>query len=100
MAMKIAQDQHYEGEDWWRWSVWIEAPASELDAVQKVIWRLHPTFPPPVREHTNRAEKFKLETAGWGTFEVRAEVVMNDGTSKTLRHELELDYPDGTPSPA
>jgi len=98
--MRIAQDQRYHGEDWWQWSVWVEAPLSELERVEKVIWRLHPTFPDPVRERRNRAEKFRLETAGWGTFRVRAEVVMKDGSTEKLQHELELHYPDGTPAQA
>ena len=71
--MRIAQDQHYQGEDWWNWSVWVDAPPNELERVERVIWRLHPTFPEPVREHRNRADKFRLESAGWGTFHVRAD---------------------------
>lgn len=98
--MKIAQDQHYEGDDWWKWSVWIDASATELDQVEKVVWRLHPTFPKPVRELTNRGEKFRLETGGWGTFRVVANVVTKDGKKETLHHELELCYPDGKPTRA
>lgn len=98
--MRIAQAQHYEGQDWWKWSVWIDAPARELGDVQRVIWHLHPTFPDPVREHTNRDEKFRLETAGWGTFRVRAEVVTKSGETVKLQHELELHYPGGESAPA
>jgi len=97
--MEIAQDQHYRGEDWWEWSVWIEAPPGELALVEKVIWQLHPTFPKPVVEITDRGSKFKLKTAGWGTFRIRADVVMSNGSTIKLQHELELNYPDGTPSP-
>jgi transcription initiation factor IIF auxiliary subunit len=96
--MKIAQSEHYEGQDWWRWSVWIDARLDELNEVEKVIWHLHPTFPEPDREHKNREEKFKLETAGWGTFRVVADVVMKDGRKAKLQHELELRYPDGKPT--
>ena len=98
--MRIAQDQQYNGGDWWTWSVWIEAPSAELDNVQKVTWRLHPTFPHPVREQTNRDENFRLKTAGWGTFKVRADVTMNDGSTVKLSHELCLTYPDGKPTTA
>ena len=96
--MKIAQDQQYHGGDWWTWSVWLEAPAGELDQVQKVTWRLHPTFPDPVKELTNRDEQFKLTTSGWGTFKVKADVAMKDGTVVKLHHQLELIYPDGRPT--
>lgn len=97
--MKIAQDQHYEGQDWWKWSVWIEAPEAELNEIEKVVWQLHPTFPNPVRECTNRGENFRLATAGWGTFRVHAEVFKTNGQRLKLSHELELYYPDGKPSP-
>jgi len=96
--MTIAQDQHYHGGDWWAWSVWIEAPDAELDKVQKVTWHLHPTFPDPVREKTNRSEKFRLDTAGWGGFKVRADVTMKDGSTVKLSHQLELTYTEGRPS--
>lgn len=94
--MRISQDERYAGKDWWTWSVWIEASNDDLANVEKVIWHLHPTFKDPVRVQTNRAEKFRLNTAGWGTFRIRADVIMNDETSAKLYHELELHYPDGT----
>jgi transcription initiation factor IIF auxiliary subunit len=98
--MKIAQDQHYQGDDWWDWSVWIDADSAELARIDRVTWHLHPTFPQPVREQTNRGENFRLSTAGWGTFRIRADVDMNDGTKNKLSHELELYYPDGGAAPA
>lgn len=98
--MKIAQDQHYVGKDWWDWSVWIDAPAAELERIQKVVWRLHPTFVEPVREVTTRANGFRLQTSGWGTFRVFAQVVMDDGNSVKLQHDLELYYPEGGRAPA
>jgi transcription initiation factor IIF auxiliary subunit len=97
--MRIAQDQHYHGGDWWTWSVWLDA-AGDLDRVQKVTWHLHPTFADPVREQTNRHEKFKLTTSGWGAFKVRADIAMDDGTVVKLHHQLELTYPDGRPTPS
>lgn len=97
--MKIAQDQQYKGEDWWEWSVWIDAEPEDLKAIDKVVWRLHPTFPEPEREVSNRSENFRLKTAGWGTFEIKADVIMNGGKRLKLRHDLELHYPDGMPAP-
>lgn len=97
--MRIEQDQQYEGEDWWKWSVWIEGSAPELAEVEKVIWRLHPTFSDPVRERTDPADGFRLSTAGWGTFRVTADVQMRNGTINKLQHDLELHYPrDGRPA--
>ena len=97
--MRIAQDQQYEGQDWWTWSVWIEAPEAELEKVEKVVWHLHPTFPEPDRTQTNRADKFLLKTAGWGTFRLRADVIMASGETVRLHHDLQLYYPDQKPPP-
>ena len=97
--MQIAQEQRYTGEDWWNWSVWLDASPGEIDEVEKVVWRLHPTFRQPIREHTNREENFRLDTAGWGTFRIRADVHMKDGRTSKLFHDLELYYDDDKPAP-
>src|ERR1700678_3349026 len=31
MALTISQASRYEGNDWWKWSVWLEGPKAELD---------------------------------------------------------------------
>ena len=98
--MKIAQSQHYEGDDWWVWKVWINAESAELRKVRSVTWHLHPTFEPKDIEIDDRSSKFALETSGWGTFRVRATVELDDGTTRKLSHELELTYPDGAPAKA
>ena len=98
--MKIEQSEHYTGDDWWSWSVWLEGTDAELDAVDYVEWRLHPTFPEPVRIVRDRATNFRLDTGGWGTFRVQAAVHLKSKESVRLRHELALHYPDGRQSPA
>ena len=60
--IKIQQWEKYEGEDWWRWAVWVEARDEQLDLIDFVEWTLHPTFPNPVRKIHDRASKFRLET--------------------------------------
>ena len=92
--MKIAQSEDYQGGDWWKWSVWLEAPDEDLDGVEKVVWQLHPTFPEPIQERTDRTSKFRLDTSGWGTFLVQAEVHKKDGKKIKLKHELVLYYPE------
>ena len=100
MALAIAQDATYLGNDRWRWSVWLDGPSSDLDSVKLVTYVLHPTFHHPVREVTERATKFRLDTTGWGTFTISARVTFNDGREELLTHELVLLYPDGTPTNA
>ncbi len=96
--IRIRQDQSYKGEDWWEWSVWLDGPPGEMERVEGVDWHLHPTFSPRVVERRDRAGGFRLTSAGWGSFTVRAELLLTGGGRRTLRHELELLYPDGTPT--
>ena len=72
--MRIAQDFKYQGDHWWKWWIWIEAPEQDLDQIDHVVYTLHSTFPDPVRTVKDRASKFKLSTGGWGTFRVYAKV--------------------------
>lgn len=92
----IGQWEMYEGEDWWRWAVWVEGPDEALDLIDFVEWVLHPTFPNPIRRISDRASKFRLETAGWGVFQICARVQMKDGGQTKVGHCLKLHYPDGT----
>jgi transcription initiation factor IIF auxiliary subunit len=100
MGLEIEQDFQYQGEDWWRWWVWLEGSDEDLDAVQEVTYILHPTFPNPVRTIRSREDKFRLETSGWGTFTIYAKVLHKDGEVSDLQHDLILRYGDGTPTVA
>lgn len=102
MALRIVQHSEYAGNDFWRWSICLDGPDAELDAVDHVVYTLHSTFPNPVRTVTDRQTRFRLETAGWGTFTVYARVVgKEDGAEQHLEHELDLRYPeDEAPAPA
>ena len=94
----IQQQEAYEGDDWWRWAVWIDGREEALDRIDFVEWTLHPTFPNPVRRVHDRASRFRLETGGWGVFNIGVRVQLKDGQQVKLRHELELHYPDGAPT--
>jgi transcription initiation factor IIF auxiliary subunit len=96
MILTVAQSQQYRGDDWWDWAVWIEGSEADLDQIEEVIYRLHSSFPKPLRTMKNRQDCFKLESAGWGTFCIPVKVVLKNGETRKLMHELELLYPDGT----
>jgi transcription initiation factor IIF auxiliary subunit len=98
MALTIKQGFEYKEKDWWKWWVWIDGPADELNKIDHVVYTLHPTFPRPVRTVRERESKFRLETAGWGVFTIYATVVGHDGLETELSHDLRLEYPDGTPT--
>jgi transcription initiation factor IIF auxiliary subunit len=95
MALKIAQNDKYVGDDYWKWEAWLEGPSKELDQVKSVTYTLHPTFPNPVRTIESRDNKFKLKTAGWGTFTLYAKVLRKNGSTEKLKHDVELRYPSG-----
>lgn len=92
---RIEQGFQFEGDDWWKWWIWIEAPDADLDKIDYVVYTLHSTFVNPVRTIRDRASKFILKTEGWGTFPIYAGVYLKDGTTISLEHELFLNYPSG-----
>jgi transcription initiation factor IIF auxiliary subunit len=96
MALHIEQTSLYQGENWWKWSVWLEGNEAELDRVASVTYVLHPTFNNPVRTITSRKDKFRLDSAGWGTFLIQASVKLMDEHVEHLKHDLQLFYDDGT----
>lgn len=98
MSLRIEQGFRYQGDDRWKWWVWIDGPETELDGVEKVVYTLHPTFPNPVRTVTDRRSKFRLEAVGWGVFRIHAQAHFRNGSRKALHHDLELLYDDGTPN--
>jgi transcription initiation factor IIF auxiliary subunit len=91
--MRTAQETSYQGNDWWKWWIWIECSASELEAIESVTYRLHPTLPNPVRKVTDRGSKFRLESFGWSEFTIPVKVTRKDGTFERLEHYLVLEYP-------
>jgi transcription initiation factor IIF auxiliary subunit len=90
--MKILQTSSRESERRWKWSISLDASQPELDAIEKVIYHLHPTFRNPIVEKTNRSENFELKTSGWGTFVVHIEIHYKDGGIEELRHRLEFEH--------
>ena len=97
MALSIQQSQEYVGSNRWRWSVWLNGTPEELDSVDYVTYILHPTFHDPVRRISDRTTNFRLDTSGWGTFTMHANIVHRGGHQTTLNHDLVLLYPDGKP---
>ena len=94
MTIRLQQSSQYRRKDWWFWSVWVGGTDSELDGIESVTYYLHPTFPNPKRTIDDRATSFRLDSAGWGGFEVRADVRMRDGSVLPCSHHLTLEYPD------
>jgi hypothetical protein len=90
MTYAIAQDADRLDESHWRWSVWLDAPENELARVKEVVWKLHPTFVPPVVRIKSRKNGFRLKSSGWGEFQIQAEIHEESGEVRKLRHWLRL----------
>lgn len=98
MNIELKQTSKYKGNDWWQWAIWLEGADSELDMIDFVIYTLHPTFPTPIRTIADRKSKFRLDSAGWGEFEIYLDLVMKSGEHLFLKHWLKLKHP--IPHPA
>ena len=96
--LRIQQKDSYRGDNYWDWSVWLEGPASELDQIKYVEYRLHPTFPNPVRRVADRKSQFKLSSAGWGGFTIYAKVIFRDGSLHSIDYPLRLYRPVEEPA--
>ena len=94
MTLRIEQDASYAGNHHWRWTLRLRGRQAELDRVAQVTWLLHESFTPPVVETADRTTRFALAGSGWGGFDLRAKVLMRNGRSMQLEHELVLFYPD------
>lgn len=95
-SYKVVQSSKYEGDDWWEWSLWIEATENELNKIDNVIYNLHFTFKDPVRVIKTRNNKFRIDSSGWGIFTIYVRINFKDETVIDLEHDLQLEYPDGT----
>ena len=93
MNFAVAQSQKYEGDQWWKWSLWIEGSEEDLDEIRSVTYTLHPTFPETISTVTDRASKFQLRCSGWGIFLIPVEVRLKNGKSVRLAHQLQFSIP-------
>ena len=93
MNLFVAQNQKYEGDNWWKWSLWIDGSTEDLDQVASVTYTLHPTFPEPIRTVTDRPSKFQLRCSGWGIFRIPVNVRLKNGETIELAHQLQFGVP-------
>ena len=89
MDLQLHNSWDYEQEDWWEWSAYLTG--SDLPKVDHVEYILHPTFKSPLRVVKDPTEGFRLDTAGWGAFNLKAIVHLKDGTEQLLTHEVKLE---------
>lgn len=93
-VFRIGQDFEYVSNDYWNWWAWIDADDARLDEIEKVVWLLHPSFAQSRRTLKDRPSRFRLDASGWGTFLLRAELHLKNGSTIALRRNLRLEYPE------
>jgi hypothetical protein len=71
----------------------VEGPEEDLSEIEFVVYRLHPTFPNPVRKVGDATTKFRLQASGWGEFTIIADVVTKEGAKLRLERWLRLKDP-------
>lgn len=75
------------------YKVWLYLDGRDLPYVQRVTYKLHPTFPNPERtvERSVRNPNCELILWTWGLFEVTAVIEDKKGQLYELRHQLGYD---------
>ncbi|MBI3694676.1 MAG: hypothetical protein HY238_07525 [Acidobacteria bacterium] len=94
--LSTANTARYRGDGRWDWTVYIRAPSEVLKRINCVEYKLHPTFPDPVRKVCAMGDEqyaFALSSNGWGTFEIPITVFFKDSGVRYLRHTLSFTAP-------
>ncbi len=86
--------------DFYDWCVFIDEDINTINSIKLVEYTLHPTFPNPVRIIENRNDCFALYSYGWGTFDLRIKVELNNGSINALKYPLKLEFDDWPKTPA
>ena len=75
---------------WFEWKVFMNEPEDKLRKVKSVEYRLHKTFPNPIRVIEDRDSRFALRSSGWGEFWIYITIYLIDGTEEHTQHYLNL----------
>jgi len=81
--------------EYYRWRVFVDESQEVLSQIKSVEYLLHPTFAEPLQVRDDPADKFSLETIGWGVFIIAIRVTFKDGRKEDLRYGL--DFGKGWP---
>ena len=68
----------------------MDEPREKLNKVKSVEYRLHKTFPDPIRVIENRDSRFALRSSVWGEFWIFITVYFEDGTEQNEKYYLDL----------
>src|SRR5215216_5304556 len=80
------------------WCVFLEGDRNLINSIRMVEYVLHPTFPNPVREISDRTHCFVLQSEAWGTFDIDISVFFENGRIEQTDYRVKLeenDWPKG-----
>ena len=92
-SLEIQNVAQRSGPEQWMWTAFVTGPSEQIAKIRCVRYTLHPTFPQPIVDVCTTSDArypFGLTATGWGTFNIRARIYFNDGTSSDLTHFLEF----------
>ena len=73
---------------------WTFYVRGEIECLDSVTIKLHPTFKDPVR--VCEAPPFEFRCRGWGTFDILVLLSFKDGSKQRTTWELQLDHADAS----
>jgi transcription initiation factor IIF auxiliary subunit len=79
--------------NWYEWVVFMDEPADTLKLVKAVEYRLHRSFPDPIRVIDDRDTKFALRASGWGEFSMIVIVYLMNGSEVQTQYFVDLKKP-------
>jgi hypothetical protein len=87
-SLSLTNTARYIGNGRWEWTAFITGPPNYLQNINSVTYYLHHTFSPNIYTGNKNQQGHPITMTGWGTFEVRARVVFNDGQQRMYYHML------------
>jgi transcription initiation factor IIF auxiliary subunit len=79
--------------------VFLRGDENLMNSIRMVEYVLHPTFPNPVREITDREHCFVLQTEAWGIFNMQINVYFEDGRREDVDYQVKLEQDDWPKGP-
>jgi transcription initiation factor IIF auxiliary subunit len=89
----VSQAEKAREVNWYEWKVFMDEPPETLKLVKAVEYRLHRSFPDPIRVVDDRDSRFALQTSGWGEFSMIIIVYLLDGTEVQTQYFVDLKKP-------
>jgi transcription initiation factor IIF auxiliary subunit len=82
-----------DGREHYHVGIWIDGPPEDLDAVDYVEYKLHPSFKRPHRTSSNRKNNFSITIWTWGMFKIEIAIYLRDGSVENIPYFLSYELP-------